>query len=136
MIPVTEQLKLTPEEAFVALAIVTVAIDGEHAEEEEMALTQAILSADLFSAYPADKLIMMINQAFAQINQQGTKTILEGAIANLPEHLREEALSAIAKIIMADGKVSSEEKSLLDHLSAAFTISEEQITKLLEKATI
>lgn len=136
MIPVTEQLKLTPEEAFVALAIVTVAIDGEHAEEEEMALTQAILSADLFSAYPADKLIMMINQAFAQINQQGTNAILEGAIANLPEHLREEALSAIAKIIMADGKVSSEEKSLLDHLSAAFTISEEQITKLLEKATI
>ncbi|MFP4133396.1 MAG: tellurite resistance TerB family protein [Halothece sp.] len=136
MIPVTEQLKFTPEEAFVALAIVTVAIDGEHAEEEEMALTQAILSADLFSTYPADKLIMMINNAFAQINQQGTKAILEEAIASLPESLREEVLSAIAKIIMADGKVSSEEKRLLDHLSVAFTIPEEQITKLLEQAQV
>lgn len=136
MMPVTDQLKFTPEEAFVALAIVTVAIDGEHAEGEEMALTQAILNADLFSTYPADKLIMMINQAFAQINQHGTKAILEAAIASLPESLWEEVLSAIAKIIMADGKVSSEEKSLLEQLRVAFKTSEEQITKLLEQATV
>lgn len=48
----TSQLELTPEEAFVALAIVTVAIDGEHAEAEEMAVTQAILSAELFVSNP------------------------------------------------------------------------------------
>lgn len=136
MTSVTDQLKFTPEEAFVSLAIVTVAIDDEHAEAEEMALTQAILSADLFSAYPADKLIMMINQAFAQINQQGTNPILEGAIASLPESLWEEALTAIAKIIMADGKVSSEEKSLLEQLRVAFKSSEEQIAALLEQAQV
>ena len=68
MITVTDKLEFTPEEAFVALAIVTVAIDNEHAEAEEMAVTQAILNADLFATYPADKLITMINNAFNQIN--------------------------------------------------------------------
>jgi uncharacterized tellurite resistance protein B-like protein len=129
---VTSQLQFTPEEAFVALAIVTVAIDGEHAEAEEMAVTQAILSADLFATYPADQLITMINNSFSQINEQGIDTIFQGAIDNLPSHLRSEALTAVAKIVMADGKVSSEEKELLNNLGRAFKISEEEISKTLE----
>lgn len=129
---VTSQLEFTPEEAFVALAIVTVTIDGEHAEAEEMAVTQAILSADLFATYPADQLITMINNSFSQINEQGIDTIFQGAISHLPSHLRSEALTAVAKIVMADGKVSSEEKELLNNLGQAFKISEEEITKTLE----
>lgn len=134
MITVTDKLEFTPEEAFVALAIVTVAIDNEHAEAEEMAVTQAILNADLFATYPADKLITMINNAFNQINEQGTEAILKGALASLPNHLQEEVLTAIATIVMADGKVSSEEKTLLNRLHEAFAFSEEKINQLLEQA--
>jgi len=129
----TAQLKFTPEEAFVALAIVTVAIDGEHAEAEEMAVTQAILSAELFATYPADKLISMINNSFQSIQENGIDAILESAIGNLPQHLCSEALTALATIVMADGKVSSEEKQLLTHFGQAFAIPEDQITQTLEK---
>ena len=133
MMTVTDKLEFTPEEAFVALAIVTVAIDGEHAEAEEMAVTQAILNADLFSTHPADQLIKMINNAFSQINKQGTEVILKGALASLPENLQEEVLTAIATIVMADGKISSAEKTLLDRLRETFTLSEEKINNLLEQ---
>ncbi|MDR9402433.1 MAG: tellurite resistance TerB family protein [Halothece sp. Uz-M2-17] len=132
---ITPQLEFTPEEAFVALAIVTVAIDGEHAEAEEMAVTQAILSADLFATYPADQLIAMINNSFQYIQDKGIEAILESAIGNLPQHLCSEALSALAKIIMADGKVSSEEKQLLNHFGQAFAIPEEKITATLDSCS-
>jgi uncharacterized tellurite resistance protein B-like protein len=127
-------LEYTPEEAFVALAIVTVAIDGEHAEAEEMAVTQAILSADLFATYPADQLIQMINNCFQSIQENGIDAILESAIGNLPQNLCSEALSALTKIIMADGKVSSEEKKLLTHFGQAFAIPEEQISDILQSS--
>jgi len=130
----TSQLELTPEEAFVALAIVTVAIDGEHAEAEEMAVTQAILSAELFVSHPADQLINMINRSFSSIHEQGIDTMLQSAIASLPENLRSEALTAVAKIVMADGKLSSEEKGLLDRLKEAFNVSEEEVNQALQAA--
>lgn len=125
--------KLTPEEAFVALAIVAVAVDGEHAEAEEMAVTQAILSADLFASHPADQLITMINNSFNYINEQGIDTMFQSAIGNLPDNLRSEAVNAVAKIVMADGKISSEEKELLNNLGQAFNLSEEQINQTLER---
>lgn len=130
----TSQLELTPEEAFVALAIVTVAIDGEHAEAEEMAVTQAILSAELFVSHPADQLINMINNSFSSIHEQGIDTMLQSAIASLPEKLRSEALTAVAQIVMADGKLSSEEKALLNRLKEAFNVSEEEINQALQAA--
>lgn len=128
----TPKIEFTPEEAFVALAIVAVAIDGEHAEAEEMAVTQAILSAELFASHPADQLIGMINNSFHRIHEQGIETIFQSAMRYLPENLRSEALTAIAKIIMADGKVSSEEKNLLSQVSQGFDIPEEQINQVLQ----
>ena len=128
----TPKIEFTPEEAFVALAIVAVAIDGEHAEAEEMAVTQAILSAELFASHPADQLIAMINNSFNWIHEQGIETIFQSAMRYLPENLRSEALTAIAKIIMADGKVSSEEKNLLSQVSQGFDIPEEQINQVLQ----
>lgn len=126
------QLEFTPEQAFVALAIATVTVDGEYSDEEDMAVTQAILSADLFATYPPDQLIMMINNSFNCIQEKGVESILKSAIAQLPETLYSEALTAVAQIIMADGKVSSEEQNLLNHLGQAFALSEEEITKTLE----
>jgi len=127
-----QKLEFTPEEAFVALAIVAVAVDGEHAEAEEIAVTQAILGAELFATYPADKLIAMINDSFSRIHDQGIETIFQGALQHLPKDLHSEALTAIAKIVMADGKVSSEEKTLLNNLSEGFKIPQEQIDQVLQ----
>ncbi len=129
---VTQKLEFTPEEAFVALAIIAVAVDGEQAEAEEMAVTQAILEAELFTTYPADQLITMINNAFNQIYQQGIETLFQYAVISLPENLRSEALMTVAKIVMADGKVSTEEKNLLTNLSQGFGVSEVEITQILQ----
>lgn len=128
---ITPQLELTPEEAFVALAIVTVAIDGEHNEAEEMAVTQAILSAELFATHPADRLIGMINNSFQAIQEQGIDVILESALGNLPENLCSEALTALAQIIMADGQVSAEEQDLLNQFSRTFSIPEAEVKETL-----
>jgi tellurite resistance protein len=133
MNPVTSEVEFTPEEAFVALAIVAASIDGEHNETEDMAVTQAILNADLFANHPADQLIMMINNSFSQINEQGTEVIFQSAIQSLPETLWSEALTAAAQIIMADGKVSSEEQTLLNKLGQAFNLPEEEINNILQK---
>lgn len=133
MNPVTSQLEFSPEEAFVALAIVATSIDGEHNETEEMAVTQAILNAELFASYPADQLIMMINNAFHQIQEQGTEVIFQSAIQSLPEKLWSEALTTVAQIIMADGKLSSEEKTLFSNLGQAFNFSEQEMTNILQK---
>lgn len=124
--------EFTPEEAFVSLAIVAASIDGEHTETEDMAVTQGILNAELFANYPADQLITMINHSFSQINEQGTEVILQSAIQSLPEQLWSEVLTAVVEIIMADGNVSSSEKTLLNNLGQAFNLTEEEIANLLK----
>lgn len=56
------------------------------------------------------------------------------ATPSLPEKLRSEALTAVGKIVMADGKLSSEEKALLNRLKEAFNVSEEEINQALQAA--
>ncbi|PPS43289.1 tellurite resistance TerB family protein [Chroococcidiopsis sp. TS-821] len=126
------QITLGPAEAFMVIALIAIGSDGFVAETEIQAIQVAISRMKLFNSYPSDVIRKMINNLLGIMERQGANTLLNAAVAVLPHDLNETAFAVATDIILADGEITEEEETLLNHLYQVLEITEDTATKIVD----
>jgi hypothetical protein len=123
---------LSPAEAFAALTLSAIAVDGYLADEEIDGLINALQRMHLFKSYSAEVMRRMLQKLFGILRREGQATLFHSAKISLPHELQEPAFAIATDLILADGVVTAEEQDFLVRLHSALGIPEETAAKITE----
>ncbi|MGB3402954.1 MAG: tellurite resistance TerB family protein [Microcoleaceae cyanobacterium] len=128
----TANIQLSAAEAFAAIALTAVAADGYITGSETQIINTTLSRMQLFSEYSDEQKRSMIDRLFCQIQEQGYDQLMNAAITQLPDNLKETVFAIATDITLADGELSEEEENLLNALYSSLEISEEIATKIID----
>ncbi|MEB3278005.1 MAG: tellurite resistance TerB family protein [Lyngbya sp.] len=128
----TNAIELTPAEAFAAIALTAVAADGVITDSESQIIKSTLARMDLFNDYSSETKTEMMQRLLEQIQSRGYDSLMQAAIAKLPENLKDTAFAVATDIILSDGDLADEEEELLNALYNALDLSEELATKIID----
>ena len=123
---------LGPAEAFAAIALIAVAVDGEMTDSETQAISTSLSRMQLFSSYPEKAMLKMIDKLLDSLQRDGVDVLFNAAIATLPADLKDTAFAVATDIVLSDGKVTDEEEKLLNDLHQLLEIPEETAIKIMD----
>ena len=126
----------SPAEAFAAITLATVAVDGYLSDDETRVMLTSLMRMELFRSYSNDVMRRLFDKICAIINRQGSDVLLETAIASLPHHLHDTVFAVAADLVLADGEVTEEEESLLQYLYNHLGLPEEKAKNILDAMII
>lgn len=124
------QPKLNAAEAFTAIALMAIAADGQANEAEMQALKTALSQIQLFMSYSNDAKKKMIDRLLNMVDKNGVDVMLKAAISSIPDEVKETSFTVATEIVVADGKITTEEEKFLNDLYPALNISEEIAVKI------
>jgi uncharacterized tellurite resistance protein B-like protein len=132
----SENVKLSPAEAFAGLVIATVGSDG-HVSDEEVRAANAIFGRmRLFGPISSDQFSSMIDRLVGYLNKHGAEWLITKSTSALPDELRQTAFVTAVDLVFADGSVEAEEQALIERLQTTLRISDEMALKVVEVISI
>ena len=126
------EISLTPEEAFAAVTIIAMNIDGINHSMEFKVIGMAMDRMKLFQSYTTESLKQMLQKLQKVLIEQGDEPLYRTAIKNIPQDLIPTAFAVAVDIIMADGKVVEKEQELLSKLADSLKIDPNMTKKIVE----
>ncbi|NES85950.1 MAG: tellurite resistance TerB family protein [Moorea sp. SIO2B7] len=123
-------------EAFAALVVAVVWIDGEISEAESDILVFTLSRMQIFKSYTHSRIVELINTMLHIIHEKGVDVLVNAAAKSLHPQLRETAFAVCTDLILADGIVTIEESELLEDLEELLNISDERASMLIEAMLI
>lgn len=129
-------IKLSKQEAFAAVAIATVAADGNISQEEIHRTVTNLISINLFRKYDIRDLGNILNKMGALIGRRGPAPVMEAVKETLSPEMLETAFFVAADLALADGIVEPEEKKFLEELQQTLKIDEATALKIIDVALI
>jgi tellurite resistance protein len=126
------QSVMSPAEAFAAITLVSVGVDGYFSDEEVSTLISSLTRMHMFRSYSADVLRRMFDKLLGTAQREGFGSLLQTAIASLPHELGETVFAVATDLVLADGEVTREEENLLNSLYTALGISEATAIKIID----
>jgi hypothetical protein len=123
---------LSPAEAFAAVTLSAIAVDGYLADEEIEGLINALTRMHLFKSYSGEVMRRMLHRLFGILRRDGFKALVNSAKSSLPNELQEPAFAVATDLILADGIVTDQEQEFLDELHFDLGISKETAMKITE----
>lgn len=127
-----ENVKLSKEEAFVAVSLVSVAADGVITEEEARGLFVQLYRMKMFSGYNDNQMSSMFNKLINIIKKKGMDSLVVMAKESLPEDMKATAFAVATDLALADGEIAEEEKMLLTKIQQSLGIPEDEAVKIIE----
>ncbi len=127
-----KELKLTSEEAFLGIALSSVAADEIVSQEELNVVGFTISRMPAFRRMPPNQMLELINKFLQIIKREGVGTIINAAKNYLTDKMKETAFALAVDIVLADGIVDQKEKEFLEQLQVATEISDDLVTKIVE----
>ena len=128
----TEKIDLTTDEAFAAITLIAMNIDGINHKMEFKIIGMVLDRMKLFKHYNEDSLRKMLKKLHNLLMEKGIETLYNSSISNIPDDLRNTAYAVAIDIIIADGKVVEKEKSFLEMLAKSLKIPLETTNKIIE----
>lgn len=125
------QVTLGPAEAFAAIVLIVVAIDGYLAEEEISLLNTVLGRMRMYRSYSADVMRRMFDKLCGILRRQGNEVLFNAAIASLPHDLYDTTFAIATDLVLADGEVTPEEEALLGSLCRALEIPDETVNQII-----
>jgi hypothetical protein len=129
---VKTQDTLSPAEAFAAITIAAVAVDGYLSAEEVEGISSMLGRMHLFKSYPHDVVNRMFDWLLELLNREGVGALIAIAQGSLPAELSETAFAVAADLILAAGVVTEEEQEFLNQLCIALSIPGDLAVKIVE----
>lgn len=126
------QTVMSPAEAFAAITLISIGIDGYVSNEEVTSLLSSLNRMHTFRSYSLDVLKRMFDRLLSMSQKIGNNQLLQIAVASLPHELHETAFAIATDLILADGEVTSDEENLLGTLYKALNISEAVANKIID----
>jgi tellurite resistance protein len=126
------ELKLSKEEAFLGIALSSVAADEVIAPEEVLAMNYTLIRMRAFRDLNPAQVSDMLNRFTHIIRREGAGTVIEAAKSSLDAKMKETAFAVAVDLVLADGVVEAKEKEFLEKLQKAIGIPDELATKIVE----
>lgn len=125
------QVTLGPAEAFTAIILLVVSIDG-HIADSEMELLNTVLGRmHLFRSYSDDVMARMFDNLMGILQRHGAEVLLDAAMTSLPHDLYETTFAIATDVVLADGEVTYAEEDLLSDLAKLMGISDDLVQQII-----
>jgi tellurite resistance protein len=126
--------KFKPEEAIVAIGLVTIAADGTVEEVESQTLMDVLQESEVFNEYSEEEFNALINKIVKLGQKEGIEALLNSAVEALPEKDQKEAALMVAFLIVsADGEVIEEEEEYLHALQGMLGVPDKVYDRILKE---
>lgn len=125
------QNALNPAEAFVAIALIAVASDGNLSQNQARDISFVLSNLKLLNSYSEDEMQSMFDVLLGIIRHEGVNNLFEAAKDSLSEDLREAAFAIATDLVLADG-ILAEEEDFLSELYQALRIQDDIGQKIIE----
>lgn len=122
----------SPAEAFAAVVLATVSIDGYVSDAEVRNVASVLNRMQLYRSYPSEVLQRLFERLGLAIQRQGFKVILDAAIEALPHHLHATVFAVVTDLVLADGEISSEEDTLLNYLWSELNVDQHTAETIIQ----
>ncbi|MBI2497147.1 MAG: tellurite resistance TerB family protein [Opitutae bacterium] len=127
---------LNVEEAFAAVLLVAVAADGHVSDEEKREFAAIVNRVQLYRAMNGDQFSAMMDKLHGLHRREGSERLIERAAQSLPSELRETVFALAADLVLADGSVEADEKTLLELLQSRLGIGDGLALRVVEVLAI
>jgi tellurite resistance protein len=124
------------QEAFLAIALATSAVDGNIDESEAKSIFAYLLQMKMFGSYSEKQVQEMFKKLVTVLQNEGVGGLVAIAKSSLPDELRETAFLCAVDVALADGVIEDSEKELLTELQQVLEVPDEMGAKILEVMTI
>jgi uncharacterized tellurite resistance protein B-like protein len=125
-------MALTPHQAFVAVIVGSVSIDGKISSEETARINQVFGSTRLFGPPLGEALPPVLAEVMGLIQRHGAEAVVELAARSLPPPLHAAAFALAVDLVLADGQAGPEERKFIDTLQGLLQIDDQDATKVVE----
>jgi len=120
------------QEAFLAIALATSAVDGTIDQSEAKGMFAYLLQMKMFEGYTDRQMSDIFKKLATVLQNEGVGGLVTIAKSSLPSELRETAFACAVDIALADGVIEDSEKALLEELQQVLEVSDEIGGKILE----
>ncbi|MFW9853692.1 MAG: tellurite resistance TerB family protein [Candidatus Thorarchaeota archaeon] len=127
-----KELKLSTEEAFLGIALSSVAADDVINQVEINSMIHTLGRMRAFRRFHPNQVVDMLNRFQNIIRREGIGTIVDSAKNSLDHNLKETAFAVAVDIVLADGIVDTKEKEFLERLQESLDISDNLAKKIVE----
>ncbi|RFP55104.1 MAG: hypothetical protein BJG00_015035 [Limnothrix sp. CACIAM 69d] len=130
----SDLIDLTPEEAIIAIGLITMIVDESVEDIEAELLADVAAEFELFEDYSDDELVEIVDKVVAASEASDAQTLLGSALAVVTqnEDLAEIALITAILIVAADGEVPESEEDYLNELQTALGVSDDRANEIVE----
>ena len=122
----------TKQEAFLAIALATSAVDGSIDESEAKGMIAYLLQMRMFDGYTDRQMSDMFDKLLKILDNEGVGGLVAIAKSSLPDELCETAFACAVDIALADGVIEDSEKDLLEELQHVLDVSDEVGHQILD----
>lgn len=104
------------QEAFLGILLATAAADGDIADEEVNQITIPINRMKLFASASGDDVKKMVEKILKNLKKDGPDAVMDKCVQALPKELHGTVFAWACEVVLADGVVENEEKTMLEKL--------------------
>lgn len=119
-------------EAFAAIALAAVACDGELSTVEARRLRQQLETRRAFRTRGDGAMASLLDRLLTILREQGCEALVQQAVPQLADDLRETALAVAADLTAADHVETRPERRFLTDLAVQLQIAPERSGQILE----
>ncbi|UPH91028.1 tellurite resistance TerB family protein [Synechococcus sp. NB0720_010] len=107
---------MNDQEAFLSIAIATLACDGRMRNDEAAALRRLLENRELFSSLGAAGMSELSSRVAKRFEEEDPKLIIDQALACLDPKHHDTIIAVSAHLVFADRIVDDQERGLLNYL--------------------
>jgi len=124
--------RLSASDAFAAVLVASVTVDGAIGVDESMRLESILSTSRAFRVPAATGDGRAVEQAINLLNDHGTAEVLNACAAAIPAELHPTTFALATDLVLADGRVEAREKSFIDALQRALGVDDATAVKIVE----
>ncbi|MDY3068433.1 MAG: tellurite resistance TerB family protein [Parabacteroides sp.] len=129
---VSEDTKLTQQEAFAGIAVAIAGADGSIAVSEWDGIVNYIRRLSIYDNFSGPAFDKLFDKLFKILKNKGVGALVKSSAEVLSDDLKLTAFACAVDIALADGVIEEEEKNVINELSEALEIPEKTAVSIIE----
>ena len=129
---VSEDTKLTQQEAFAGIAVAIAGADGSIAVSEWDGIVNYIRRLRIYDNFSGPAFDKLFDKLFKILKNKGVGALVNSSAEALTDDLKLTAFACAVDIALADGVIEDEEKNVINELAQALEIPEKTAVSIIE----
>ncbi|NDV57858.1 tellurite resistance TerB family protein [Bacteroides sp. 519] len=127
-----ENVKLTQQESFAAIALAIAGADGCVAQSEWDGIVTYIRRLSIYDNFSGPAFDKLFDKLFTMLKKSGPAALVDAAKDGIGDDLKMTAFACAVDIALADGVLEEEEKDIINQLAEALEVPENMAISIIE----